>query len=124
MAEERPQPSEPVAPASPVVNAGGIFLALAALYFGRDIFVPFALAILLAFALAPLVDWLRSFKVPRIAAVLVAVLFAVLIIGGVPLLVGGQLIDSHRASRATRKRYRPSSARSVPTASARPPSRK
>ena len=40
MAEERPQPSEPVAPASPVVNAGGIFLALAALYFGRDIFVP------------------------------------------------------------------------------------
>ena len=93
MAEERPQPSEPVAPASPVVNAGGIFLALAALYFGRDIFVPFALAILLAFALAPLVDWLRSFKVPRIAAVLVAVLFAVLIIGGVSLLVGGQLIE-------------------------------
>jgi predicted PurR-regulated permease PerM len=95
MAEERPQPSEPVAPAqsSPVVNAGGIFLALAALYFGRDIFVPFALAILLAFALAPLVDWLRRFKVPRLAAVLMAVLLAVLIIGGVSLVVGSQLIE-------------------------------
>jgi predicted PurR-regulated permease PerM len=94
MAEEQPQNSEPVVPAqSPVFTAGGIFLALAALYFGRDIFVPFALAILLAFALAPLVDGLRSFKVPRIAAVLLAVSLAVLVIGGVSLLVGGQLVE-------------------------------
>jgi len=94
MAEEQPQNSEPVVPAqSPVFTAGGIFLALAALYFGRDIFVPFALAILLAFALAPLVDALRSFKVPRIAAVLLAVSLAVLVIGGVSLLVGGQLVE-------------------------------
>ena len=94
MAEERLQHSEPVVPAqSPVFTAGGIFLALAALYFGRDIFVPFALAILLAFAVAPLVDWLRRFKVPRIAAVLLAVSLAMLIIGGVSLVVGGQLIE-------------------------------
>ena len=94
MAEEQLQNGEPVVPAqSPVFTAGGIFLALAALYFGRDIFVPFALAILLAFALAPLVDALRSFKVPRIAAVLLAVSLAVLVIGGVSLLVGGQLVE-------------------------------
>jgi predicted PurR-regulated permease PerM len=94
MAEEQLQHGEPMVPAqSPVFTAGGIFLALAALYFGRDIFVPFALAILLAFALAPLVDWLRRIKVPRIAAVLLAVSLAVLIIGGVSLVVGGQLIE-------------------------------
>jgi predicted PurR-regulated permease PerM len=85
---------QPVAPAaSPVFTGGGIFLALAALYFGRDIFVPFALAILLAFALAPLVDWLRRFKIPRLAAVLMAVSLAVIIIGGVSLVVGGQLVE-------------------------------
>jgi predicted PurR-regulated permease PerM len=95
MADERQVRSgETVAPvASPVFTAGGIFLALAALYFGRDIFVPFALAILLAFALAPLVDWLRRFRVPRIAAVLMAVSLAVVIIGGVSLVVGGQLVE-------------------------------
>jgi predicted PurR-regulated permease PerM len=95
MADERQVRSgETVAPvASPVFTAGSIFLALAALYFGRDIFVPFALAILLAFALAPLVDWLRRFRVPRIAAVLMAVSLAVVIIGGVSLVVGGQLVE-------------------------------
>jgi predicted PurR-regulated permease PerM len=95
MAEERQVRSgQPLAPvASPVFTAGGIFLALAALYFGRDIFVPFALAILLAFALAPLVDWLRRFKIPRLAAVLMAVSLAVIIIGGVSLVVGSQLVE-------------------------------
>jgi predicted PurR-regulated permease PerM len=95
MADEQGVRSEqPVASApSPVFSAGGIFIALAALYFGRDIFVPFALAILLAFALAPLVDWLRSVRVPRIAAVLLAVSVAVLVISGVSLLVGGQLVE-------------------------------
>ena len=92
--EERLQHSELVVPPrSSVFTAGGIFLALAALYFGRAIFVPFALAILLAFAIAPLVDWLRRFKVPRILAVLLAVSLAVLIIGGVSLVIGGQLIE-------------------------------
>ena len=95
MAEERQgRGGEAVAPAaSPVFTAGGIFLALAALYFGRDIFVPFALAILLAFALAPLVDWLRRLRIPRLAAVLMAVSLAVVIIGGVSLVVGGQLVE-------------------------------
>src|SRR5262245_7383869 len=95
MTEERLAPGgQPVAPvASPVFTAGGIFLALAALYFGRDIFVPFALAILLAFALAPLVDWLRRFKVPRLVAVLMTVSLAIIIIGGVSLVVGGQLVE-------------------------------
>ena len=92
--EEPLQHSELVVPPrSSVFTAGGIFLALAALYFGRAIFVPFALAILLAFAIAPLVDWLRRFKVPRILAVLLAVSLAVLIIGGVSLVIGGQLIE-------------------------------
>lgn len=56
---------------------------IAALYIARDIFVPIALAVLLAFVLAPLVRLLRRAGVNRIAAVLVSVLLAFVVILGV-----------------------------------------
>lgn len=88
-------PSSPRIPrtGSPVLTAGGIVLAIGALYFGRDIFVPFALAILLSFALAPIVNWLRRGGLPRVVAVLVAVTLAFILIGGVAFLVGRQLVQ-------------------------------
>jgi predicted PurR-regulated permease PerM len=49
---------------------------VAALYFGREVLVPIALAVLMSFVLAPLVGLLQRLYVPRIAAVLVVVLFA------------------------------------------------
>jgi predicted PurR-regulated permease PerM len=48
-------------------------LIIAALYFGREIFVPVALAVLLSFVLAPFVMRLHSWRVPRTASVLVVV---------------------------------------------------
>jgi predicted PurR-regulated permease PerM len=48
-------------------------LIIAALYFGREIFVPVALAVLLSFVLAPFVVRLRSWRIPRTASVLVVV---------------------------------------------------
>ncbi len=47
---------------------------LAALYFGRELFAPLALAILLTVASLPLVTWLERRGVPRIAAVLLVLL--------------------------------------------------
>jgi predicted PurR-regulated permease PerM/GAF domain-containing protein len=87
-----PPPSAPPA-SSPLITAGGIVLAIGALYFGRDIFIPFALAILLSFAVTPLVNWLRRLKLPRIAAVLVAVTLAFIVIGGIAFVVGRQLVQ-------------------------------
>jgi predicted PurR-regulated permease PerM len=49
-------------------------LLVAALYFGREVLVPIALAILMSFVLAPLVGLLQRLYVPRIAAVLLVVL--------------------------------------------------
>jgi len=46
---------------------------MAALYFGREIFVPVALAVLLSFVLAPFVMRLHFWRVPRTVSVLVVV---------------------------------------------------
>jgi predicted PurR-regulated permease PerM/GAF domain-containing protein len=78
---------------SPILTAGGIVLAIGGLYFGRDIFIPFALAILLSFALGPVVSWLRRLRLPRVAAVLVAVTVAFILIGGIGFVVGRQLVQ-------------------------------
>jgi predicted PurR-regulated permease PerM len=48
---------------------------VAALYFGREVFVPLAIAILLTFALSPLMSMLRRWRFPRtVAAVTVVVM--------------------------------------------------
>ena len=58
-----------------------------ALYLGRDILVPVALAILLSFVLVPAVRWLRRLRVPRAAAVLLVVLLAFGMLGAVGSLI-------------------------------------
>ena len=57
-------------------------IIIAMLYFGREIFVPIALAILLSFVLAPMVALLQRIHVPRgLAVVSVAILAFALIFG-------------------------------------------
>jgi len=61
------------------------------LYFGREVFVPMAVVVLLSFALGPLVLLLRRWHLGRVPAVLAVVLLAFSIIGGVGTFVGTQL---------------------------------
>ncbi|TIN36646.1 MAG: AI-2E family transporter, partial [Mesorhizobium sp.] len=49
---------------------------VAALYFGREVFLPIAIALLLTFALAPLVSALKRVGIPRLPAVIASVLGA------------------------------------------------
>jgi predicted PurR-regulated permease PerM len=62
----------------------GIVTTIAALYFGRAIFQPLATAILLTFALAPVVTALRKLRIPRPIAVVSVVIgaFAALVLFG------------------------------------------
>jgi predicted PurR-regulated permease PerM len=86
----------PTAMAIPTASMGGAkplgaVAVVAALYFGRDVLLPLAVAVLLTFALAPVVAWLRRLHVPRIVAVIAVVVsaFAAIILFGA--IVAGQL---------------------------------
>ncbi|TPJ13222.1 AI-2E family transporter [Mesorhizobium sp. B2-7-3] len=63
-------------PRTSLPNVATIVTTVAALYFGREVFLPIAIALLLTFALAPLVSALKRAGIPRIAAVIVSVLGA------------------------------------------------
>ena len=64
---------------------GVVALLIAALYVGREVFVPVALAILLSFVLAPLIRLLQRVYVPRALAVVAVVLIA---FAGISVLAG------------------------------------
>jgi predicted PurR-regulated permease PerM len=66
-------------------------IIVSALYVGREIFVPVALAILLSFVLAAPVNLLQSFRVPRVLAAVVSVLLAFVIIFALGSLIATQL---------------------------------
>jgi predicted PurR-regulated permease PerM len=66
-------------------------IIIATLYFGREIFVPIALAILLSFVLAPLVSLLQRMRVPRALAVVSVVILAFVLIFATGSLLATQL---------------------------------
>ena len=63
-----------------LINMAVAALIIAALYFGREIFVPVALAVLLSFVLAPFVTRLQMLRLPRIVSVLAVVILGFAII--------------------------------------------
>jgi predicted PurR-regulated permease PerM len=67
-------------------------LVVAALHFGKEIFVPLALAALLGFLLDPLVCRLRRWRLPRWLAVAIVVLMTVGVVGVTSLFAGSQLV--------------------------------
>jgi len=78
-------------PASMTSELAAVVLIATILYFAREILVPLTLAVLLSFALGPLVMVLRRWYLGRVPSVIVAVLFAIFVIAGVGSLIGGQV---------------------------------
>ncbi len=66
-------------------------VVVALVYFGRPLLVPLALSILMAFALAPVVEFLRRLRIGRIAGVILTVTMAVLLISGIATFIGTQI---------------------------------
>jgi predicted PurR-regulated permease PerM len=75
-------PAKPWRPISSAVPASALSTMLftvvivSALYFGREVLVPVALALLMSFVLSPLVRILQGWRLPRMFAVIVVVLAA------------------------------------------------
>lgn len=76
-----------------VVTGIVIILSIVGLYLGRDIFIPFALAVLLSFMLAPLVTRLQRWGLYRVPAVICVVTVAFALLGGLSVLVGNQVFN-------------------------------
>lgn len=70
--------------------AVGVVL-VAALYFGREVFIPLVLAVLLSFVLGPVVNLLRRLRLGRVPSVIAAVLLALGVIGGIGAVIGTQV---------------------------------
>jgi len=76
----------------PLVTSSVILASIVVLYLGAGILVPLVLAVLLAFALAPLIRRLRRLHVPHILAVLFAVALAAAVLSTIAYVVASQLI--------------------------------
>ena len=64
---------------------------VAGLYFGRDVLVPIALAVLLSFVLAPVVIALARLHIGKVASVLATVIVAFALLAGLGTIIGRQL---------------------------------
>jgi predicted PurR-regulated permease PerM len=76
---------------SAVATAILAVIIIMTLYFGREIIIPLALAILLSFVLAPLVELLQRIRVPRGLAVVSVVIIAFAVIFAMGSLLASQL---------------------------------
>jgi predicted PurR-regulated permease PerM len=81
-------------PGQGLVNGLIIFLALCTiLYFGREILIPVALAILLSILLTPVVGFLQRLRFPKVLAVILTVLLAGVVVAVVAGLVASTLTN-------------------------------
>src|SRR5688572_12034783 len=66
-------------------------VVLAALYFGREVFLPIVFAVLLGFVIAPFVDVLRRWRLGRVPSVIIGVIIALGIVVSLGTIIGFQV---------------------------------
>ncbi len=88
-------PAGPAAPSRLRGDAGAIVLfgTIAALYFTREILIPFAFALTLTFVLTPVVAFLQRLRIGRVLSVLTTILISVALAGGIGWIIASQLVD-------------------------------
>ena len=90
-----PRPTGQVHFSRTISLLGGVAV-IAILYFGKEVLLPFALAVLLSFLLAPAVDRLERWKFGRIPSVLIMVGTLFVGLGALSYVAGQQLYDLAR----------------------------
>jgi predicted PurR-regulated permease PerM len=76
-------------------DAGAVVLlgTIAALYFAREILIPFAFALVLTFLLTPAVALLQRLHAGRVVSVFTTVLVSIAVAGGIGWVIANQLVD-------------------------------
>lgn len=67
------------------------FVVICGLYYGREILIPLAIALLITFALNPPVTWLVRLGLPRLLATSLAMLLVVCVLAGLGVILGAQV---------------------------------
>src|SRR5580704_16160891 len=86
-------PNELIPKASRFQSMASVCIVVAALYFGREVLIPLALALLLSFLLSPVVHRVEQFRISRVLSVVLVVLLSFLLIGVVGWLISSQISD-------------------------------
>jgi predicted PurR-regulated permease PerM len=86
-------PTNDATASSRLLTLIAIVVVIVGLYFGRQVFVPLALAVVLAFLLTPVVGWLQKCHLGRVPAVLVVLTLAFSLVSSLGWIVTGQLMD-------------------------------
>src|SRR4051812_49405332 len=87
-------PSQP--PRPKILGDAGAIVAVgtvAALYFAREIFIPFAFALTLTFLLTPVVALFEKLRTGRVVAVLATLLLSIALACGMSWVIASQLVD-------------------------------
>ncbi len=87
-------PTGEVTAASRLLTLVGIVVVIAGLYFGRQVLIPLALAVVLAFLLTPLVALLEKGHFGRVPSVLAALVLSFAILTAAGWGVANQLMES------------------------------
>src|SRR2546426_12409623 len=82
---------DPLSRLQPLLQVVILAFAIFCLGIAQDVFIPIAMAMLLTFVLAPLVERLQRWRLPRVAAVIVTVAFAFSVLGGLGWLLASQV---------------------------------
>ncbi len=96
MAELKPVPHRTVVATPDTLTPKFMMAVIAAvmvggIYFGRPVLMPLALAVLMSFALAPLVSLLKHLRLGNIASVMISLVLAIVILSSLGTFMGSQL---------------------------------
>src|ERR1039457_3194069 len=81
---------------SKLATLGTIALVIVALYFGREVLIPLALAVILTFLLTPIVSRLEKLRLGRSLSVLLVLLIGFTAIGTVGSVAANKLVEITR----------------------------
>ncbi|TWU58263.1 AI-2E family transporter [Rubripirellula reticaptiva] len=85
------QPKSDLATIAAVAQLLAVILAVTAMYFARDVFIPLSLGLLLSFLLSPIVNRLQRLGVPNVMAVVATAALAFVLLAGGFTLIGREL---------------------------------